>query len=30
MLRIEKRGLSDLVYEKLRGMIDEGTLAAGS
>ena len=30
MLRIEKRGLSDLVYEKLRGMIDEGILAAGS
>lgn len=30
MLRIEKRALSDLVYEKLRGMIDEGALSAGS
>jgi DNA-binding GntR family transcriptional regulator len=30
MLRIEKRGLSDLVYEKLRAMIDEGTLTAGA
>jgi len=30
MLRIEKRALSDLVYEKLRAMIDEGTLTAGA